>query len=55
MKNISDPKKAIESLIGQVILGFEINADDTVTISCCRGYLLIDFDEGEVYVEVKEL
>jgi hypothetical protein len=51
--NIKDPKKAVESLIGQAILGFEINEDDTVTISLSKGYLLVDFDMGEIYVEVK--
>lgn len=52
--NIQDPKKAVESLIGQVVLGFEINEDDTVTISLSRGYLLVDFDIGEIYVEVSK-
>lgn len=54
-KNITDPQKAVESLIGQVILGFEINEDETLTISCSRGYMLVDFDTGEVFIEVKEL
>jgi hypothetical protein len=51
---IADPKEAVESLIGQAILGFEINEDDTVTISITKGFLLVDFDMGEIYVEVSK-
>jgi hypothetical protein len=54
-KDITDPVKAVESLIGQVILGFEINEDETVTISTNRGFLLIDYVECDIYIEVKEV
>jgi hypothetical protein len=41
-------------LLGQTVEGFEAHDDGTATITLNRAFLLIDFNDGEIYIEVKE-
>jgi hypothetical protein len=52
--NIQDPQRAVRAMIGQVVEGIENHDDGTVTISFNRAKMLIDFNENEIYIEVKE-
>jgi hypothetical protein len=52
--NIQDPVRAVNALLGQTVEGFEAHDDGTATITLNRAFLLIDFNDGEIYIEVKE-
>jgi hypothetical protein len=52
--NIQDPVRAINALLGQTIEGMEVHDDGTATLTLNRAYMLIDFNDGEIYIEVKE-
>jgi hypothetical protein len=54
MSNITDPERAAKAMLGQIIEGIEVHEDSTVTVKCSRGFMLINFDDGEIYIEVKE-
>jgi hypothetical protein len=52
--NIQDPVRAVAAVLGQTIEGFEAHDDGTATLTLNRAYMLIDFNDGEIYIEVKE-
>lgn len=54
MSFITDPERAINALIGLVIEGVEVKEDRTVVLVLNKGVITIDFDEEEIYIDVKE-
>lgn len=53
---ITDPERAMNALLGQVITGVEINTvDETVTVTTNHGYVLFEGDSLEMYISLPEL